>query len=123
MHAFTDLSEFQKSVGTDTVIVDALLGTGICRSVSGDYREAIKGINSAGCPVLALDVPSGLNADTGMPMKEAVAADVTITFIGVKQGLLTGEGRDYCGQIFFEKLDLRTRFLILAFGSRHRYKG
>ncbi len=106
MHAFTDLSDFQKSVGTDTVIVDALLGTGICRNVSGDYREAIKGINSASCPVFALDVPSGLNADTGMPMKEAVAADVTITFIGVKQGLLTGEGRDYCGQIFFEKLDL-----------------
>jgi len=106
MQAFTNLSEIGKRAGFDTIIIDALLGTGICRTVSGHYRRAIECINSAGCPVLALDVPSGLNADTGKPMSEAVTADITITFVGMKRGLLTGEGLDYCGRIFFEKLDL-----------------
>ena len=86
------------------VIVDALLGTGLDRDVGGRYLESIRAINAQTCPVLSIDVPSGVNATTGQCMGEAVAADVTITFIGVKQGLLTGAAPDFTGDIVFDDL-------------------
>src|SRR5690606_9930813 len=69
------------------VIVDALLGTGLDRPVEGAFATAIDALNAAGAPILALDVPSGLDADTGRVMNAAVHADVTVTFVGLKQGL------------------------------------
>lgn len=86
------------------VIVDALFGTGLDRDISGDYLQAINTINACGRPVLSLDIPSGLNADTGMPMQIAVRAHKTISFIGMKQGLLTGRAGDYCGDLLFADL-------------------
>lgn len=94
------------TAGPQTVIVDALLGTGLTREVSGDYARAIDLINASGQPVLAIDIPSGLSADTGCPLGAAVRADLTVTFIGLKQGLLTGRGRDFAGTILFSDLDL-----------------
>lgn len=87
-----------------TVIVDALLGTGLDRAVTGDYAAAISLINASGNPVLAVDIPSGLNANTGEPQSCAVKADITVTFIGMKQGLLTGSAPDYIGRLFFSDL-------------------
>ncbi len=81
------------------VIVDALLGTGLSRAVSGVYRDAIDAINASAIPVLAVDIPSGINADTGALMGCAVRAACTVTFIGLKQGLFTGNAPDYCGDI------------------------
>ncbi len=89
-----------------SVIVDALLGTGIDRPVEGRFAEVIAGINEAGGPVLALDIPSGLHADTGLPLGSAVCADVTITFVGLKQGFYVGRGIDYCGRIAFDGLGI-----------------
>ncbi|TWI52393.1 NAD(P)H-hydrate epimerase [Pseudomonas duriflava] len=86
------------------VIVDALLGTGFSGSVRDAYAEAIKQINASPLPVLAVDVPSGLNADTGAVTSIAVQANLTVTFIGVKLGLLTGEGPDHCGELEFAAL-------------------
>ncbi len=86
------------------VIVDALLGTGLQRPVQGDFLAAINFMNTAGCPILAIDVPSGLQADTGQAMDVAVQATHTISFIGLKQGLLTGAAADYCGQLHFADL-------------------
>lgn len=83
----------------DGIIVDALLGTGLNREVSDNYSKAIAAINACGCPVLAVDVPSGLCADTGCVMGYAVKADITVTFIGLKPGLFTGQAADYCGEI------------------------
>lgn len=89
------------------VIVDAMLGTGLSGELREPFIKAINAINHADTiPVLAIDVPSGLNADTGMSCGTAVKADVSITFIGVKQGMLTAEGRDHCGQIEFNDLKL-----------------
>jgi ADP-dependent NAD(P)H-hydrate dehydratase / NAD(P)H-hydrate epimerase len=88
------------------VVVDALLGTGLDREVSGRFYAAIEQINRSTGPVLALDVPSGLNADTGFPMGIAVRADQTVTFIGAKQGLYTGDGVDYAGVVTFASLDV-----------------
>ena len=91
------------------VIVDALLGTGIDREVTGEYRAAIEAINSAEKPVMAIDIPSGLNADTGNVLGIAVRSDITVTFIGLKQGMFTGQGREYCGRICFSDLEVPSQ--------------
>jgi ADP-dependent NAD(P)H-hydrate dehydratase / NAD(P)H-hydrate epimerase len=87
------------------VIVDALLGIGLKGAPKADYGQAIAQINNARLPVLALDIPSGLNADTGAA-ELAVAANLTITFIGIKRGLLTGRGAALCGELVLEQLGL-----------------
>lgn len=88
------------------LIVDALFGTGLTRDVSGNYAQAVKIINDCNCPIIAVDIPSGLNADTGKVMGCAVKADVTVTFIALKQGLFTAEGSECCGEIVFADLDV-----------------
>ncbi|MBI1732398.1 MAG: NAD(P)H-hydrate dehydratase [Gammaproteobacteria bacterium] len=92
--------------GDADVIVDALLGTGLTRVVEGDFALAIGKINEAGLPVLSLDVPSGLNADTGAILGCATCADATITFLGLKPGLFTGEGPDCAGALEFATLGI-----------------
>lgn len=109
-----DLSEFlargfeesSTAASSHTLVVDALLGTGLDREVSGPIAQAIQHINNSGLPVVSVDIPSGLDADTGCPLGLAVIADLTVTFIALKQGLLTGYGRDYAGDIVFSNLDL-----------------
>ncbi|UCC15424.1 MAG: NAD(P)H-hydrate dehydratase [Gammaproteobacteria bacterium] len=88
----------------DTVVVDALLGTGIDREVSGRFAEAVNAINAAECPVCAVDVPSGLSADTGQVLGVAVKADMTASFVGMKAGLLTGSGPACCGTVLYDSL-------------------
>ena len=88
------------------VIVDALLGTGLARSVEGEFLAAIEAVNAAGVPVLALDVPSGLDADNGWPNPTAVRATATVTFLGLKQGLFLGAAADHCGELEFADLEL-----------------
>ena len=77
---------------TGEVIVDALLGTGLSGPVREPFRTAVERINASGRPVLAVDVPSGVDADTGALADAAVRADVTVSFIGAKLGLHTGPG-------------------------------
>ncbi len=86
------------------VIVDALLGIGLDRPVTGLYALAIQTINKSIARVIAVDNPSGLNADTGHVMGFAVKADCTVTFIGLKQGLFTGNAANYCGEISYASL-------------------
>jgi len=88
------------------VIVDALLGTGLKGSVHAELAEVIRAINSSGRPVFALDVPSGLDGDAGVALGEAVRADATVTFVGLKTGLLVGEGPEFAGTVFFDDLEL-----------------
>ncbi|MEX0951650.1 MAG: NAD(P)H-hydrate dehydratase, partial [Gammaproteobacteria bacterium] len=88
------------------VLVDALFGTGLNRAPAGIWHTAIEAMNNAAVPVLALDIPSGLQADNGSVPGIAVAAAVTVSFIGLKTGLFTGCGRDYCGEIVFAGLDV-----------------
>jgi hydroxyethylthiazole kinase-like uncharacterized protein yjeF len=79
--------------------VDALFGIGLQRPIEGAFAGLVGRINGLGCPVLALDVPSGLCADTGRVLGCAVRADATVTFIALKPGLLTLDGPDHCGAI------------------------
>ncbi len=86
------------------VIVDALLGTGLEREVQNEWRAAIEAINCVIVPTVALDIPSGLHADTGQVLGAAVRARATITFIGLKAGLYTSRGREHGGAIYFDGL-------------------
>jgi NAD(P)H-hydrate epimerase len=95
----------QLPVKTD-VIVDAMLGTGLQREVAGRYAEAIDAINAHHAPCLAIDMPSGLHADSGEVMGRAVRAAATITFIGLKQGLFTADGPDCTGELVFDGLEV-----------------
>ncbi len=88
------------------VIVDALFGTGLARPPSGDAAAMIAGINASGLPVVAVDIPSGLHADTGEVLGEAVRAELTVTFIGRKQGSYVGNGLDYVGRVLVDDLDV-----------------
>ena len=96
----------EQDLGQFDVLVDALLGTGLSGEVRTPFLLAINALNQSPKPVLAVDIPSGLNADSGMPCGLAVQADSTITFIGMKQGLLTGMAADYCGQLLFDDLKI-----------------
>jgi NAD(P)H-hydrate epimerase len=86
------------------LVVDALLGTGLERLVEGRWAQAIEAVNDGRAPVLAIDIPSGLHADTGAVLGTAVRAEATISFIGLKRGLFTGQGRACCGEVRFDAL-------------------
>ena len=94
------------------IVVDALLGTGLQGDVRDPYRSAIEAINASGLPVAAVDIPSGLCADTGHCLGVAVRADLTVTFIGLKMGMLTGDAPDLIGQLIFD--DLQADKAIVA---------
>jgi len=80
-------------------LVDALFGTGLSRPVNGLFRKAIEAIGSCGRPVLALDIPSGIDADTGRILGVAVKAECTVTFGLPKRGLFLHPGADHAGRI------------------------
>ncbi len=88
------------------LIVDGLLGIGLARNVDGAFADVIREINAKGAPVLALDVPSGLDSETGAVRGVAVQADTTLTFIARKLGLYTALGPDHCGTIEVDTLGL-----------------
>lgn len=97
-------SEFEKS----ELIVDAMLGTGVSGAPRGPFTDVIARCNRSGLPVLAVDLPSGLNATSGAAEGEVVQATMTVTFIGRKAGLYTGQGAAVCGDVVFEALNTGT---------------
>lgn len=99
---------FENQMMDCDLIIDALLGTGLSRCVTGKYEQAINAMNQIQVPVISVDVPSGLNADTGCVIGNAVEADTTITFIGLKQGLFTGFAAEHTGTIIYASLNLPT---------------
>lgn len=116
-NAFIAYRDYIKAKGTivpfqaDTVIntdvvIDALFGTGLSKPITGAYAQAIHIINKSHSNVVAVDVPSGLNSDTGNIMGCALKASCTVTFIGLKQGLYTGLAADYCGEIIYSSLSV-----------------
>ena len=96
--------------GTD-VVVDAIFGVGLSRPVTGVAAEAIAAINRSDARVLALDIPSGLHADTGEILGDAVRAERTVTFIGLKLGFYLGEGPNCTGIVMFDALELPPQAL------------
>lgn len=94
------LSELNEKLATKpSLIVDAIFGIGLNRPVEGAWTELITRINTSRIPVLAVDIPSGLNADTGEPLGVAVEAAVTLTVGAIKTGMLSQNAWRYVGQI------------------------
>lgn len=88
------------------LVVDGLFGIGLTRPITGPHAELIARINAFAGPVLALDVPSGIDGDTGRVMGAAVRATHTLSFIGGKPGLYTLDGPDHCGEVKVDDLGL-----------------
>ena len=89
-----------------TVLVDALLGIGLSREVRDDYARLINEINASGLPVVAVDMPSGVSADTGAVMGTAVRACTTVTFAFPKLGQLLYPGADCCGELLVKPIGI-----------------
>ncbi len=89
-----------------TLIVDGLFGIGLTRPMAADYATIVERANASGAPILALDVPSGLDADTGVARGTAIRASATATFIALKPGLLTGPDCDLAGAVSVHGLDV-----------------
>lgn len=101
------VAAFDGSLDADAdLLIDAMLGSGLERDVEGRYADAVDAMNRHAAPVFALDIPSGLNADTGSVMGVAVRADMTVTFVGLKSGLFLKEGPTYTGVLRFAGLDI-----------------
>ncbi len=99
------IERFASGIVHDTdVIVDALLGTGIRRELQGDWLAAVNCINASSRPIVSVDIPSGIHADTGRVMGAAIHARMTVSFIGMKKGLFTADAPDYCGDVLFDDL-------------------
>lgn len=88
------------------LIIDAVFGSGLDRAITGTFKTAVEHINASGKDVLAVDVPSGINSDTGCIMGVAVKACATVCFIGLKRGLFTADGPEHCGEIIFDDLEV-----------------
>ncbi len=86
------------------LIVDALIGTGLNRALEDEWHDAATMINNSSKPVISVDIPSGLSADTGSTHGVAVRATHTITFIAQKMGMYTAKARHYCGEMHFASL-------------------
>ncbi|MDO6462154.1 NAD(P)H-hydrate dehydratase [Granulosicoccaceae sp. 1_MG-2023] len=106
--------------GSD-LLVDALFGSGLSRPVEGVMAELIEAMNASALPVLAVDVPSGLAADTGAALGVAVRAALTVTFIGDKRGLYTGDGPDCAGQVHLAGLDVPAPVYARRPAAVHRF--
>jgi hydroxyethylthiazole kinase-like uncharacterized protein yjeF len=90
------------------LVIDGLFGIGLTRPVEGVYADLIAQANKLNAPILALDIPSGLNADSGRALGPVIRATHTVTFVALKAGLLTGDGPDFCGNIWLRTLNLNT---------------
>jgi NAD(P)H-hydrate epimerase len=108
------ISPWSECAALHGVVVDALLGTGLQGEVREPYAQAIRLINASGLPVLALDIPSGLCSDRGCELGVAVQASLTVTFIGLKLGLLTGAGPEKTGTLYFAGLQADPQLLAAA---------
>ena len=94
-------------LGAQDLCIDALLGMGATRPAQGEMLQAIDWLNSRAAPTLSIDLPSGLDADSGQTLGEAVVqADHTLTMLGAKPGLFMGRGRDVCGTLWCASLGL-----------------
>ena len=94
------------------LVVDGLFGIGLTRAVEGDFAKLVDYANAQECARLALDIPSGVDSDTGRVLGRAVRATHTLTFIALKPGLLTLDGPDHCGEVTVAALGLDVRRLL-----------
>ncbi len=101
-----------KSLSASDWIIDALLGTGIRGDLRSPYKEIVQSMNESPAQVLSIDVPSGLDADTGEPCGVAVRADVTVTFVATKAGFCNAKAKPYLGEVQVRHIGIPHRWLV-----------
>lgn len=106
IHETIDLANIKYKILSFDIIVDAIFGTGLKGDIKGDLGELISYINKYKKFTLSVDVPSGIDADTGKIWGNAINADVTVTFAAYKVGMLLYPARDYCGEIFIDSISI-----------------
>ncbi len=95
-----------KLAGEANMIIDAIFGTGLAGTLRDEYKRLIESINELGCPVLSVDIPSGLDCDTGIPLGASIKANCTVTFVAVKKGFISENARAYTGDIFVASIGI-----------------
>ncbi len=103
------------------VVVDALFGVGLHRPLQGAYLAAVRQINAAPCPVVACDLPSGIDGDTGQRLGDAVQADCTVTFTCGKPGLYRGAGAACAGAVRIASIGIPDDLLHAIVQSDHSH--
>ena len=91
------------------IIVDSLFGTGLRGQLSDEYKRLIDSINACNSPVLAVDIPSGLDCDAGEPLGAVIRAAWTVTFVAVKKGFVSANAAQYTGEIFVASIGIAAR--------------
>jgi NAD(P)H-hydrate epimerase len=92
--------------GGADMLVDGLFGTGLSGQLSDEYKQLLESINSQHRPILAVDIPSGLDCDTGEPLGAAIRASYTVTFVAVKKGFSSAKASAYTGEIFVASIGI-----------------
>jgi NAD(P)H-hydrate epimerase len=92
------------------MIIDAIFGTGLTGTLRDEYKRLIESINELGCPILSVDIPSGLDCDTGLPLGAAIKANCTVTFVAVKKGFVFENARPYTGDIFIASIGVEPKY-------------
>ncbi|HSA85502.1 MAG TPA: NAD(P)H-hydrate epimerase, partial [Nitrospira sp.] len=111
VYLYASKAQTQILLQESDILVDALLGTGLASTVTGRYAEAIDSINETGRPVVAVDLPSGLHADTGTILGRAIRASLTVTFGLPKLGLYQNSGIDLAGEVAIVDIGIPSAYI------------
>ena len=107
----TDIEGRTAALAQDAdMIVDAIFGTGLSGQLRDEYKRLIAAINSLGVPIVSVDIPSGLDCDTGKPLEVAIKANCTVTFAAVKKGFALGSARVQTGEIYVASIGVEPEF-------------
>jgi NAD(P)H-hydrate epimerase len=99
--------QVKKFASGSCFLVDAVFGTGLSGQLNDEYKQLLESINSQHCHILAVDIPSGLNCDTGEPLGAAVRANYTVTFVALKKGFASAKALSYTGEIFVASIGVK----------------
>jgi NAD(P)H-hydrate epimerase len=106
----SNIPEQVKNFAADAdMLVDAVFGTGLTGQLGNEHKVLIESINAQNCPILAVDIPSGLDCDTGQPLGAAVKASYTVTFVAVKKGFTTNSAAQYTGEVFVASIGVQPQ--------------
>ena len=110
------IKEIRETLKSAPLIIDALFGTGLTRTVEDPFRAVIEYINDADAPTLAVDIPSGLDANTGDVLGVCIRAESTVTFVAEKPGFHAAAGPPFCGQVIVAEIGVPRTFIEEALG-------
>lgn len=107
-----DIKAVDRFCRKSDMLVDAIFGTGLSGELKDDYKQLIAAVNSQDIPILAVDIPSGLDCDTAKVLGEAIKAACTVTFAAVKKGFALSQASNYTGDVYVASIGIDTAFYL-----------